>query len=108
MPSTDTIPDEINQLILQLAASIPPPEYDNFITAAHAVLTEIDCNHLGVGLAYRRLRELQRSHYDYPPDPRAAHGPNHYRPSKLSSLPPIGRPDRAEDGQLRNRFRRAG
>jgi len=53
------LPDEIDQLILQLAASIPPPEYDNFITAAYTVLTGIDCNQLGPGLAYRRLRDLQ-------------------------------------------------
>ena len=101
-----SIPDEIDQLVLQLAASLPPPQYFAFVAAAHAVLGEIDCNHLGVGLAYRRLRDLQRSHYDYPPDPRVAHGPRHWRrPTKISSLPPIGAPDPREGGRDRRRFK---
>ena len=104
------LPDEIDQLILQLAASIPPPEYDNFITAAYTVLTGIDCNQLGPGLAYRRLRDLQKAHYDYPTDPPCRYEPRHYRAghTKLAALPAIGRPDRAEDGVLRNRVKRAG
>jgi hypothetical protein len=104
------LPNEIDQLILQLAASIPPPQYNAFITAAHAALTEIDCNQLGEGLAYRRLRDLQKAHYDYPSDPPSRYEPRHYRGghTKLAALPAIGAPDRAEGAQERNRFRRAG
>jgi len=99
------LPDEIDQLILQLAASIPPPEYDNFITAAYAVLTEIDCNQLGPGLAYRRLRDLQKRHYDYPPDARAICGPKHYRPSRLATGPAIGADDPRAGGRERRALR---
>jgi hypothetical protein len=69
-------------------------------------LAEIDCNHLGLGLAYRRLRDLQRSHYDYPSDARMISGARHHRrPSKLSQAEPIGAPDPREDGRARRALR---
>jgi hypothetical protein len=100
-----SLPAEIDELVLQLASSLPPPHYTAFIAAAHAALAEIDCNHLGPGTAYRRLRDLQKYHYDYPPDPRAARGPNHYRPSKLVAAPALGRDDPRTGGRDRTRMR---
>jgi hypothetical protein len=80
--------DDVDQLVAELGASLGP-QYEAFASAAHAVLGEIDCNHLGVGLAYRLLRTLQRSHYDYPTDPPCRYEPRHHRAgaTKLASLP---------------------
>jgi len=94
-------------IIAELGASLTPSQYIAFETAARGILESLACS--GPGAAYRALRDLQRRHFDPPADAIEAHAPRHYRrPTKLTSLPPIGRPDRAEDGQLRNRFRRAG
>ena len=99
--------DDTDPLIAELGASLTPSQYAAFEAAARDVLASLVCS--GPGSAYRALRDLQRHHFDPPTDMGTAHeGARHYRPTKLTSLPPIGRPDRAEDGQLRNRFRRAG
>jgi hypothetical protein len=98
-----SIPDEIDQLVVELGASLTPSQYTAFAAAAHAALG--NCS--GPGAAYRILRDLQRNFYDPPRDAFVAHeGARHYRPTKLTSLPPIGRPDRAEGGQQRNAWRR--
>jgi len=102
-----SIPDDVDLLVVQLAASLSPTARDAFIAEARTALADIPC--LGPGVAYRLLAGLQRRHFDPPDDAVEAHAPRHYRrPTKLSSLPPIGRPHGAEDGWRRNRFRRAG
>src|SRR6516165_1002482 len=94
--------DEIDHLVGELAASLGN-QHSAFVAAAYAALG--GCS--GVGQAYRILRDIQRRHFDPPDDRSEAHAPRHYRrPTKLSSLPPIGRPDRAEGAQERNRFKR--
>ena len=100
--------DDTDPLIAELGASLTPSQYAAFEAAARDVLASLVCS--GPGSAYRALRDLQRRHFDPPADAIEAHAPKHYRAgsTKLSSLPPIGRPDRAEGGQQRNRFRRAG
>jgi hypothetical protein len=97
--------DDVAAVIAELGASLEPSQYHAFAAAAHAALG--NCS--GPGAAYRILRDLQRSFFDPPDDVAAAHAPRHWRrPTKLSSLPPIGRPDRNEGAQERNRFKRAG
>ena len=97
--------DDVADVIAELGASLTPSQYSAFAAAAHAALG--NCS--GPGAAYRILRDLQRNFFDPPTDMGTAHeGARHYRPSKLASLPPIGRPDRAEGAQERNRFKRAG
>jgi len=82
------LPDEVDLLVVQLAASLEPPQYAAFIDAARTALADIPC--LGPGSAYRILVPLQRRFFD-PPEDRVAYGPQHYRrPTKLSSLPPVG------------------
>jgi hypothetical protein len=91
-----SIPDDINALIYQLAASLPPPQYTAFIAAAHRALAGVP--NLGVGSAYRALAELQRNYFTPAPDQRI--GQSRFgvrRRSKLIDGAPIGetRPDRA-------------
>jgi hypothetical protein len=101
------IPDDVDSLISELTASLQPQQHAAFEAAARSALAGLEC--AGPGLAYRLLVPLQRAHFDPPDDAVEAHAPRHYRrPTKLSSLPPIGRPDRAEGAQERNRFKRAG
>jgi hypothetical protein len=100
-----SLPPEVDDLVQQLSHSLEPPQRRAFIDAAQTALESIPC--LGVGVAYRTLVGLQRRFFDPPSDTVEAHAPRHYRrPTKLSSLPPIGRPDRAEGGQQRNAWRR--
>jgi hypothetical protein len=70
------IPDEIEWLLVELSASLSPPRYSAFHTAARAALAGIPC--LGVGLAYRVLADLQRAHWDPPPSGQADAIPRHY------------------------------
>jgi hypothetical protein len=99
--------DDVDLLVAELGAALTHSQFAAFETAARAALDGLACS--GPGAAYRVLREVQRHYFDPPLDTYAAHeGARHYRPTKLTSLPPIGRPDRAEDAQLRNRFKRAG
>ena len=86
------LPDEVDLLIVQLAASLEPPQHAAFIDAARMALADIPC--LGPGSAYRVLVPLQRRFFDPPSDTVEAHAPRHYRrPTKLSSLPPVGAED---------------
>ena len=97
--------DDVAALVSELGASLTPSQYSAFAAAAHAALG--NCS--GPGAAYRILRDLQRCYFDPPADDPNRYAPRHWRrPTKLSSLPPIGRPDRNEGAQERNRFRRAG
>jgi hypothetical protein len=96
---------DIHSLIWELAASLVPPQRSGFLDAAHAVLGEIDCNHLGPGLVYRRLRDLQRRYFDPPSDGRTVTGARHHRISKLAEGPPIGADDPRTNGRARNALR---
>jgi hypothetical protein len=86
-----SLPPEVDDLVQQLSHSLEPPQRHAFVDAAQAALGTIPC--LGVGVAYRTLAGLQRQFFD-PPDDRVAYGPQHYRrPTKLTSLPPVGADD---------------
>jgi hypothetical protein len=83
--------EDAHLLVAELGASLSPPQYAAFETAARSALAAIPC--LGVGVAYRTLVGLQRQYFDPPLDPRVANtGGRHYRTgnSKLANLPPIG------------------
>jgi hypothetical protein len=88
-----SIPDEIDELVLQLAASLAPSQYDAFVIAARTALAGVPC--LGPGLAYRVLAPLQRRFFD-PPEERVAVGPRHHRPNKLNALPAIAAVERPQ------------
>ena len=100
-----SLPAEIDELVLQLAASLAPSQYDAFVTAARTALAAVPC--LGPGSAYRILAPLQRRFFDPPVDPRVANmGARHYRAgtSKLANLPAIGE----ETVQMRAQAHRRG
>ena len=96
--------DEIDGLLVELAASLAPPQRAAFEVAARAALAATNCS--GCGAAYRLLAPLQRGFWDAPSDTRALAGPRHHRPSKLSNGPPIGSADPREDGRARRAFAR--
>jgi hypothetical protein len=98
--------EDADELINRLAGPLLPADRAAFRAAAEDALTRVPC--WGEGAIYRAVSALQRQFFSPPPDARAANnGPRHHQ-NKLMARPPIGRPDRAEDGQLRNRFKRAG
>jgi len=84
------IPDEIDELVLQLSASLAPPQHHAFIDAARTALADIPC--IGPGSAYRVLAPLQRQFFDPPSDARAVSGPRHHA-NKLTMRPPIAAPE---------------
>jgi len=86
-----SIPDEIDELVLQLAASLAPSQYDAFVLAARTALAGIPC--IGPGSAYRVLAPIQRRFFDPPLDTRTAAGPRHHHSNKLNTLPPVGAED---------------
>ena len=100
-----SLPTEIDDLVLQLASSLPPDRYDGFVDAARTTLAGIPC--IGPGSAYRALVSLQARYFTPPPDPRIAAGPKHYRAgsTKLASLPAIGADDPRTGGRDRSRLR---
>jgi hypothetical protein len=85
---------DVDALIYELAASLPPSQHYAFIDAAYRALEGVNC--LGPGLAFRLLSDLQRRYWTPPPDQRAGE-PRRYGQTKLQALPAIGRerPDRA-------------
>ena len=90
-----SIPDEIDELILQLGASLAPPQHHAFIAAARTALAGIPC--IGPGSAYRVLAPLQRRFFDPPSDARAIAGPHHNRGSRSNTLPAIGAVEEPEN-----------
>jgi hypothetical protein len=98
--------DDIDSLILQLSASLSPPQYTAFLAAARAALANVPC--LGPGVAYRILADLQKLYFDPPPDRRAVAGPCHYRANKLAAAEPIGADDPRCGGRDRRRLKLAG
>src|SRR5262245_5320007 len=99
-----SIPDEIDGLLVELAASLTPPQRAAFEAAARAALAAVGCS--GCGAAYRVLAPLQRGYWDPPPDDRQANlGARHSRASKLVQAEPIGAPDQREGARDRRRLR---
>src|SRR5262249_38522421 len=102
-PSSMSIPDEIDGLLVELAASLAPPQRTAFETAARAALAAANCS--GCGAAYRVLAPLQRGYWDPPADTRALAGPRHHgRRSKLIEAPAVGADDPRVGGRDRHRF----
>src|SRR5262245_22043568 len=100
-----SIPDEIDGLLVELAASLTPPQRAAFEAAARAALAATNCS--GCGAAYRVLAPLQRGFWDPPPDERQANsGARHYRESRLKAQSAIGAPDPREDGRARRAMAR--
>ena len=92
---------EIDALLIELAASLVPPQRAAFEAAARAALAAAGCS--GCGAAYRVLAPLQRGYWDPPSDDMRREGARHLRPSKLASAEPIG----AEDPRTGRRSFRA-
>jgi hypothetical protein len=80
-----SLPDEVDHLVVQLAASLPAPQHAAFVAAAEAALAGIPC--LGPGSAYRVLRELQRRYFD-PPILNNNRGSVEHRSAFKSNAPP--------------------
>src|SRR5262249_1520779 len=91
-------------LISRLAAPLEPGDRAAFRAAAESAL--VGCS--GEGQAYRTLRDVWRTFFHPPPDPRVGQ-PRRLglRPSKLASLEPIGAPDPREGGRDRRQFQAA-
>jgi hypothetical protein len=81
-----SLPEEVDLLVIQLAASLEPSRHHAFIDAARSALAGIPC--LGPGSAYRVLAQLQKRFFDPPSDTRTVIGPYH-RTNKLTSLPAV-------------------
>src|SRR5262245_54901790 len=98
-----SIPDEIDGLLTELAASLEPPKRTAFQEAGRLALAAAGCS--GMGAAYRVLAPLQRAYWDPPADDRQANtGARHYRESKLAAGPPIGSDDPRTGARDRNRL----
>jgi hypothetical protein len=101
------LPDDINSLVIQLSAPLPPSQHSAFIAAARRALA--DMPEPGVGSAYRALAELQKNFFTPPPDCEAARPRGRYstrRPSKLiDGLPPVGADDPRTGGRARRALR---
>jgi hypothetical protein len=93
------LPDEVDVLLNQLAASLTRSRHDAFLDAARTALAGIPC--LGEGLAYRILVPIQHRFFDAPLDTRVAAGPRHHRPNKLNTKPAIGAEDPRATGRAR-------
>src|SRR5215472_16589516 len=95
---------DVEQLIFELSASLTPSQRSAFEVAARAVLAAIPDCLLGPGRAYCALRDLQRLHYEYPPDDLRHEGARRQRRSKLIEAPPIGADDPRVGGRDRRQF----
>jgi hypothetical protein len=98
-----SLPDEVDLLVVQLAASLEPAQHHAFLAAARTALAGIPC--LGPGSAYRVLAQLQRGFWD-PPLDRVAYGPSHHKTNKLNSLPAIETDSARGRAQARTRWMR--
>src|SRR5262249_57803837 len=96
-------PAEFDALLIELAASLVPPQRAAFEAAARAALAAAGCS--GCGAAYRVLAPLQRGYWDPPSDDMRREGARHLRPPKLAIAEPIGAPHPRADARLRRRFR---
>src|SRR5262249_13301296 len=92
---------DFDPLISRLAAPLEPGDRAAFRLAAENAL--IGCE--GEGIAYRTLREVWRTFFHPPPDPRIGQTRRlGLRPSKLASLEPIGADDPRVGGRDRRQF----
>jgi hypothetical protein len=85
---------DVETLIVELSASLPPVQSAAFVAAARSALAGVTC--LGPGIAYRVLVQLQRDHFDPPLDRAPGVRPlslHMKRPSKLVQGKAIGRDD---------------
>ena len=83
---------DTEQLISRFCGALAPSDRAAFRAAAEDALTRVPC--LGEGAIYRAVAALQRIYFHPPPDTRATStGARHYRPSKLTMLPPVGAED---------------
>jgi len=96
---------EIDDLLIELAASLTPSQRAAFEAAARAALAAAGCS--GCGAAYRVLAPLQRGFWDPPSDwsTNAPVGVGSRKPSKLADGPPIGAEDPRTGGRDRHRLR---
>jgi hypothetical protein len=97
---------DVETLIIQLSASLPPAQSVAFIAAARSALAGVAC--LGPGVAYRILAQIQRRHFDPPLDRAAGVRPiglHMKRPSKLIQAQAIGRDDPRSGGRVRHALR---
>jgi hypothetical protein len=98
MPATSA---EIDALLIELAASLTPPQRAAFEAAARAALDAAGCS--GCGAAYRVLAPLQRGYWDPPVDTRHM-GARPSGASRLCADVPIGASDPREGARDRRRF----
>jgi len=93
---------DFDPLISRLAAPLEPGDRAAFRAAAENAL--VGCS--GEGQAYRTLREVWRTFFHPPPDPRIGQ-PRRLgeRQSKLAAGPPIGADDPRCGGRDRHRLR---
>jgi len=97
--------DEIDALLVELAASLAPPQRAAFEAAARAALAATQCS--GCGAAYRVLAPLQRGYWDPPADDRLAHsGARHQQSSKLADGPPLDEDSARGRASTRSRWMR--
>jgi hypothetical protein len=94
---------EIDQLLCELSASLTPTQRFAFEAAARTILATIPECQLGPGVAFRAIRDLQKLHFDAPPDLRASAGARHNGVTKLQALPAVGQ----DDPRCGSRARRA-
>jgi len=91
------------QLISRFCGSLAPGDRSSFRHAAEAALEQIPC--AGEGIAYRTLRDVWRTFFHPPPDPRIGQTRRlSERPSKLAAGPPIGADDPRAGGRDRRQF----
>ena len=95
---------DLDALIAELGAALSPSARDAFESAARDVLQAAGCS--GVGAGYRLLREVQRRHWDPPPDDARAYGARHQRSSKLADGPPLDEDSVRGRAQARSRWMR--
>ena len=93
---------DFDALIAELGAALAPSARAAFELAARDVLQAAGCS--GVGAGYRLLRDVQRRHWDPPPDDMRREGARHLRPSKLQNLPAVGAEDPRTGARDRRRF----
>ena len=103
MATSTSHDSDFDPLISRLAAPLAPGDRAAFRAAAESALA--GCS--GEGIAYRTLRDVWRTFFHPPTDPRIGQtrGSGLRRPSKLISGEPIGADDPRTGGRDRHRLR---
>ena len=103
MATSSSYDPDLDALISRLAGPLLPADRAAFRAAAESALA--GCS--GEGIAYRTLRDVWRTFFHPPPDPRIGQtrGSGLRRPSKLISGEPIGADDPRTGGRDRHRLR---